>query len=119
MVLRAFCSTQLWTGCILRASNAPIGNRCQAAFARHAPRPATTESAAFMAQRKLLQYGWISGPVECRCSECEWSSTFQAVDVTVPSNVLSDFEQHSCNQQEASPQPAPRGRKRADVGLGP
>jgi hypothetical protein len=65
--------------------------------------------AAFMAQRKLLQYGWITGPVECRCSDCDWTLSFQAVDTTVPSNILAEFDHHNCEEQPAA-QPVERSR---------
>lgn len=51
-----------------------------------------------MSKRKLLQYGWLSGPVDCCCSECHWTSTFNARDTSVPVEVLSEFEAHDCRQ---------------------
>ena len=51
-----------------------------------------------MSERKLLQYGWISGPVECCCSECDWTSTFVAVDTSIPAELLAEFQRHDCKQ---------------------
>jgi len=49
-------------------------------------------------QRKLLQYGWISGPVDCCCSECDWAYEFEASDASAPAEVLAKFEAHECRQ---------------------
>ena len=54
-----------------------------------------------MSERRLLQYGWISGPVECCCSHCDWSWNFMAVDTSVPNEVLSEFENHDCKRHAA------------------
>ena len=45
-------------------------------------------------RRELHQYGWRTGPVECRCSACEWSAAFIAVDASVPERIVEDFETH-------------------------
>jgi hypothetical protein len=97
--------TQLWMGCILRAATLPgfelsVWPHLLATFRDR--NTIFSRIAAFMAQRKLLQYGWITGPVECRCSDCDWTLTFQAVDATVPSNILADFEHHNCEEQPAA-----------------
>ena len=49
-----------------------------------------------MRQRELKQYGWMDGPVECRCTGCDWSESFTATDSSVPADILSAFTQHSC-----------------------
>lgn len=51
-----------------------------------------------MRQGKLVQYGWLSGPVDCCCSECDWASSFNAVDASIPSEVQADFDAHDCNR---------------------
>jgi len=50
----------------------------------------------FAERRELHQYGWRTGPVECRCSACEWSAVFIAVDASVPTRIIDDFEAHQC-----------------------
>jgi hypothetical protein len=55
-------------------------------------------------KRKLLQYGWISGPVDCRCSDCDWSSAFIASDTSVPAEVLAEFEKHECKEYPIAPE---------------
>ncbi len=47
-------------------------------------------------ERALVQYGWISGPVECCCSRCEWTASFEAVDSSVPAGIQAEFENHNC-----------------------
>lgn len=51
-----------------------------------------------MEHRQLKQYGWISGPVECRCTSCDWSTTFTAVDSSTPASVANAFAEHDCSQ---------------------
>ena len=46
--------------------------------------------------RRMEQHGWITGPVECRCSNCLWSRIFEAEDMSVPTEILEEFEQHNC-----------------------
>ena len=46
--------------------------------------------------RKLKQYGWISGPVECRCTACDWSASFIAADTSVPREIRDAFAGHNC-----------------------
>lgn len=46
--------------------------------------------------RKLKQYGWISGPVECRCTACDWSASFIAADSSVPREIRDAFAEHDC-----------------------
>lgn len=48
--------------------------------------------------RKLKQYGWISGPVECCCSMCDWSLDFVAVDSSTSLEVLNAFKGHDCGE---------------------
>ncbi len=48
--------------------------------------------------RKLRQYGWISGPVECCCSMCGWTLDFVAVDSSTPIEVLNAFKGHLCGE---------------------
>ena len=66
-----------------------------------------------MAERKLLQYGWLSGPVECCCSECDWTASFEAVDSSVPAELLAKFEKHDCRHHGGSVGPVQGGRKGA------
>jgi len=47
--------------------------------------------------RELKQVGWISGPDECHCTECNWSSSFIAVDTSVPRQVFTNFKEHRCS----------------------
>lgn len=47
-------------------------------------------------KRELKQYGWITGPVECCCSCCDWSVSFIAVDSSVPINIAQEFASHNC-----------------------
>ena len=63
-----------------------------------------------MGERKLVQYGWVSGPVECCCSQCEWTTTFNAVDSSVPTQILTAFEGHLCRDY-ATAEPAPAREK--------
>ena len=56
-----------------------------------------------MRQRKLIQFGWISGPVDCCCSECDWSTAFYAADSSVPPEVQADFESHECRRHLFAP----------------
>jgi len=53
-----------------------------------------------MEPRKLKQSGWISGPVECRCSACDWSSNFIAEDLSIPLELLDAFQNHDCSEFE-------------------
>jgi hypothetical protein len=46
--------------------------------------------------RKLEQYGWISGPVDCGCSMCSWGASFEATDTSVPDQIMEDFRSHNC-----------------------
>ncbi len=48
--------------------------------------------------RSLKQTGWISGPVECRCTACDWTANFVAADSSVPLEILNAFEQHDCRE---------------------
>ena len=52
--------------------------------------------------RKLKQYGWISGPVECRCTACDWGLSFVATDSSVPLEIANAFERHNCAEHAAS-----------------
>jgi hypothetical protein len=49
-----------------------------------------------MEPRKLRQYGWVSGPVECRCSGCDWSASFIATNSSIPVHIMNAFEDHKC-----------------------
>lgn len=49
-----------------------------------------------MEPRRLRQYGWVSGPVECRCSGCDWSASFVATDSSIPVHIVNAFEGHEC-----------------------
>ena len=49
-----------------------------------------------MGERKLVQYGWVSGPVECCCSQCQWTISFEASDSSIPAPIRDEFEKHSC-----------------------
>jgi hypothetical protein len=61
----------------------------------------TTES------RKLKQYGWILGPVECCCTACDWALTFIANDSSVPLQIMNAFEEHNCSEYGRPDQLAP------------
>lgn len=50
--------------------------------------------------RKLKQYGWISGPVECCCTECDWSLNFTAADSSIPVEIVNAFVEHDCREYE-------------------
>jgi hypothetical protein len=49
-----------------------------------------------METRQLKQYGWISGPVECCCTTCDWSANFIAVDSSIPASIVKAFAKHDC-----------------------
>ena len=49
-----------------------------------------------MKSREMKQYGWITGPVECCCTGCDWSVNFVAVDSSIPVNIAKDFVSHNC-----------------------
>jgi hypothetical protein len=51
-----------------------------------------------MEARQLKQYGWISGPVECCCTACNWSVDFIAVDSSIPASIASAFAEHDCKE---------------------
>lgn len=53
-----------------------------------------------MSARRLVQRGWISGPVDCHCSGCFWASSFDATDASVPDSILNDFQLHSCEDYQ-------------------
>jgi hypothetical protein len=57
-----------------------------------------------METRKLKQYGWISGPVECCCTACDWSVSFTASDSSLPGHIASAFAEHNCSDY-CEPQP--------------
>jgi hypothetical protein len=61
-----------------------------------------------MEPRKLKQYGWTSGPVECRCTACDWSASFIASDSSTPAHVLRAFAEHRCSY--VLPEPVTSGR---------
>jgi hypothetical protein len=44
----------------------------------------------------MKQYGWITGPVECRCTVCDWSTNFIAVDSSIPVSITNAFASHDC-----------------------
>lgn len=44
----------------------------------------------------MKQYGWITGPVECCCTGCDWNATFTAVDASIPVGIASRFAAHKC-----------------------
>ncbi len=52
--------------------------------------------------RRLKQQGWISGPVECTCTACDWTANFVAADSTVPVEILNAFEQHDCRENDSA-----------------
>jgi hypothetical protein len=60
-----------------------------------------------MEPRKLKQYGWISGPVECCCTACDWSTSFIAVDSSIPIDIYAEFAAHDC-EDHALPIPINR-----------
>lgn len=49
-----------------------------------------------MKSREMKQYGWITGPVECCCTGCDWSVNFVAVDSSIPVHIAKDFASHNC-----------------------
>ncbi len=49
-----------------------------------------------MQAREMKQYGWVTGPVECRCTRCDWGVSFVAVDSSIPVHVAKDFASHNC-----------------------
>jgi hypothetical protein len=49
-----------------------------------------------MENRKLEQYGWINGPVDCGCSMCCWGTSFEATDTSVPLKIMEEFRAHDC-----------------------
>jgi hypothetical protein len=51
-----------------------------------------------MEPRQLKQYGWISGPVECSCTACDWSANFDAVDSSIPASIANAFAEHDCRE---------------------
>jgi hypothetical protein len=55
-----------------------------------------------MELRQLKQYGWISGPVECRCTSCDWSTTFTAVDSSTPAFIANAYAEHDCSEHSDS-----------------
>jgi len=44
-----------------------------------------------METREMKQYGWVTGPVECCCTGCDWSVNFIAVDSSIPVNIAQGF----------------------------
>jgi hypothetical protein len=51
-----------------------------------------------MELRQMKQYGWISGPVECWCTGCDWSANFTAVDSSIPVPIARAFAEHDCTE---------------------
>lgn len=49
-----------------------------------------------MKLREMKQYGWITGPVECRCTGCDWNANFIAVDSSIPVSITNTFASHNC-----------------------
>ena len=62
-----------------------------------------TASRRSAAMRSLIQIGWREGEVELRCSECNWSESFSAIDVALPPEAKAKFHGHSCAEY---PRPA-------------
>jgi hypothetical protein len=50
-----------------------------------------------MKARAMKQYGWITGPVECLCTGCDWHRTFVAEDSSTPANIAEEFALHECD----------------------
>jgi hypothetical protein len=48
--------------------------------------------------RVMHQYGWITGPVECRCSCCSWAASFIAVNGEAPQSITLGFTEHDCSE---------------------
>jgi hypothetical protein len=49
-----------------------------------------------MKPRTMKQFGWITGPVECRCNACDWNVNFVAVDSSIPVSIAAMFAAHKC-----------------------
>lgn len=49
-----------------------------------------------MKAREIKQSGWITGPVECHCTGCDWYANFIAVNSSIPVSITSAFEAHNC-----------------------
>jgi len=50
-----------------------------------------------MKPREMKQYGWITGPVECRCTGCDWNVSFIALDSSIPMSITDMFAEHKCS----------------------
>jgi len=49
-----------------------------------------------MKTREMKQFGWLTGPVECRCTCCDWAADFIAVDSSIPVAITNKFATHKC-----------------------
>jgi len=58
--------------------------------------------------RTMKEHGWLTGPVECCCSNCDWNANFVAVDSSVPVYILDSFETHRCTDYTPPCRTAPQ-----------